>query len=157
VQVLGCPSCGKPTLEMQEGGKLLCTSCDARFVLAPSQAESFLPCPRCGFPNKPRASSCTECGAALAKYCPRCGAGLELQMQFCDQCGANYEDLSSPDGGCQWCGFQNAKDTRLCDKCGARLIITCPSCEAEMKAGLDFCRACGFDYGTLLESEEREP
>jgi ribosomal protein L40E len=152
-EILNCPRCGSPALEMEEDGKLLCTSCGARFVLGPSQAD-FLPCPQCGFRNEPQATSCTECGAELAKYCPGCGAELGLQMRFCDQCGASYEGLSSPDGRCQWCGFQNEREATLCEKCGARLIIACPRCGAEMKAGLDFCRACGLDYGTLLEGEE---
>lgn len=156
VEILKCPSCEKPTLEIKESDELLCTSCAATFVLAPSQADSLLSCPRCGFGNAPQASSCGECGAELAKHCPACGATLELRMRFCDQCGANYEDLSSPDGQCQWCGFQNMREAKLCEKCGARLIITCPTCEAEMKAGLDFCIACGLDYGTLLEGEEQE-
>jgi predicted amidophosphoribosyltransferase len=153
VEVLKCPSCGDATLEMTESGDLVCASCGAGFVLAPSQID-LLPCPQCGFHNQPQSSSCSECGAELTKYCPQCGARLDLQMHFCDQCGASYEGVSSPDGRCQWCGFENAKEARLCDKCGAHLITTCPSCEAEMKAGLDFCRACGLDYGTLLESEE---
>jgi len=156
VEALKCPSCGTPALEMKESAELLCASCGARFVLVPSQADP-LPCPRCGFRNEPGASSCSECGSELAKYCPGCGAKLELHMRFCDQCGTSYDGLSSPDGRCQWCGFQNPTEARLCDKCAARLIITCPSCGAEMKAGIDFCRACGMDYGTLLESEGEEP
>jgi ribosomal protein L40E len=119
-------------------------------------AEETLMCPRCGFHNEPQASSCDECGAELVKYCARCGADLELRMHFCDQCGASYDGVSSPDGNCQWCGFQNKKEARHCDKCGASLVMTCPHCEAEMKAGVDFCRACGLDYGTLLEIEEDE-
>ncbi len=155
VEVLKCPSCGTPTLAMKESGDLLCTSCSTTYVLSPSQAD-FLLCPRCGFRNEPEASVCNECGGEFAKYCPGCGARLELQMRFCDQCGASYEGLSSPDGQCQWCGYENVEEARSCDKCGARLIIACPSCQAEMKAGLDFCRVCGLDYATLLEGEGEE-
>jgi len=155
VEILKCPSCDNAALEIMESAELLCASCGARFQLAPSQAD-LPPCPQCGFRNEPQASSCDECGAELAKHCPACGAKLELQMRFCDQCGANYEGLSSPDGRCQWCGVQSAKEARVCDKCGACLITTCPRCGAEMKAGLDFCRACGLDYASLLESDAEE-
>ncbi len=151
-----CPRCDSPTLEMTEDGELACASCGTRFRLASSQAD-VLSCPRCGCRNEPQATSCDECGAELAKHCPGCGAKLELQMRFCDQCGANIERLSSPDGLCQWCGSQNAIDAELCSKCGARLITTCPRCGAEMRAGLDFCRVCGLDYGTLLQDEGEEP
>lgn len=152
-EILKCPRCDNPTLEMTESGKLLCGSCGAEFVLAPSQAD-LLPCPRCGFRNQPQASSCGECEAKLAKYCPQCGARLDMRMRFCDQCGGSHDRLSSPDGRCQWCGYTSAEDAKDCDKCGARLITTCPTCEIDMKAGLNFCRACGLDYGTLLEGEE---
>ncbi len=77
-------------------------------------------------------------------------------MRFCDQCGVNYAGVSSPDGRCQWCGFQNAREARLCDKCGARLVTVCPNCEAEMKTGVNYCKACGLDYSTLLETEDEE-
>ena len=153
VEVLKCPRCGKAALEILESGELFCMSCSARFVLTPRQAD-LVSCLQCGFRNQPQASSCAECGAELVKYCPQCGAKLDLRMRFCDQCGANYEQSSAPDGLCQWCRIENPKEATLCDKCGARLIITCPNCEAEMKAGLNFCKACGLDYGTLLESEE---
>jgi len=81
---------------------------------------------------------------------------LELPMRFCDQCGANQEGLTSPDGRCQWCGSQNDKEADACDQCGASLIVACPTCEAKMKAGLNYCKACGLDYATLLETDEDE-
>ena len=151
-----CPSCGGAALEMEKGGRLLCTSCGTAFMLRPGQMESLPACPRCGSPNLPEAASCSECGVELAKYCARCGTRLELDMRFCDQCGASYESVSSPDGLCQWCRFQNEKEAGVCEKCGACLIASCPSCGAEGKAGASYCRACGFDYETLLESEEEE-
>lgn len=156
VESLRCPKCGGLGLEKTQSDELLCAACGTRFVVTSTQTDSRVPCPQCGFRNEPQASSCTECGTALAKYCPRCGTRLEVSMRFCDQCGANYEALSSPDGRCQWCGSQNEEDAMVCDNCGARLIATCPNCEATMKAGLNYCKACGLDYTTLLEPEEDE-
>jgi ribosomal protein L40E len=153
IEVLKCPRCGRATLEILGSGELFCMSCSARFVLTPSQAD-LVSCLQCGFRNQPQATSCAECGVELVKYCPQCGARLDLRMRFCDQCGANYEERSAPDGMCQWCVSENPKEASICNKCGASLITTCPNCEAEMKAGLNFCKACGLDYGTLLESEE---
>jgi hypothetical protein len=155
-ETLTCPTCGSSTLEIGESDKVLCASCGATFMLGRSP-EDLHRCPRCGFRNEPRAHACDECGADLVKFCARCGAELDLHLRFCDQCGANYEGASSPDGRCQWCSFENETAAKLCDKCGASLIITCPSCEGETKAGVDFCRACGLDYATLLEPEEDEP
>lgn len=151
-----CPKCGARRLETAESGQLICTACGHRFAVASRSADSFLPCPHCGFRNKPEAASCSECGGALAKYCPRCGAKLERRMRFCDQCGASYEGLSSPDGRCHWCGFQNQSDAKLCAKCSARLIIACPRCNSQMRVGVNFCGTCGLDYQTLLETEEEE-
>ncbi len=156
VEILACPKCGAPGLETTETGQLICMACGSRFVVAPPKPESLVPCPECGSSNDPNASSCAQCGAALAKYCARCGARLELRMRFCDQCGASYEGVSSPDGRCQWCGYQNQPDAELCQECGARLVMACPRCNTRMRAGLRFCRTCGLDYETLLEPEEEE-
>lgn len=156
VKASTCPKCGTCGLETVESGQLVCTACGSRFAVAAGRADSLLLCPQCGFVNKPEAASCSECGAALAKHCPRCGAKLEMRMRFCDQCGASHEGLASPDGRCHWCGLQNQSDAKLCTKCGARLIMACPRCESEMKADLNFCRTCGLDYQTLLETEEEE-
>jgi ribosomal protein L40E len=154
---LSCPTCGGTALEMQDSGEILCTACDALFVLTPSQADSLSSCPECGFRNLPGASSCSKCGAELLKYCPKCGAGLVSDMRFCDQCGANYDASSTPNGLCQWCGAQNARESTECQECGARLIAICPSCGAETKAGVEFCRACGLAFETLLEAQEEQP
>jgi uncharacterized Zn finger protein (UPF0148 family) len=155
---LSCPSCGGTTLEMQEGGRVLCAACGAVFQLTPAQVQSLRPCARCGFRSLPGATSCSKCGAPLVKYCPRCGAPLEVGMRFCDQCGASYEASSSPDGLCKWCGSQSAPEATHCQQCGARLIATCPTCGAETKAGSEFCKACGFAYETLLgDREEPSP
>jgi len=75
-------------------------------------------------------------------------------MRFCDQCGANHAELSSPDGGCHWCGHQNEADSELCERCGARLITICPECNSRMKAGLNYCCACGLDYQALITDQE---
>lgn len=143
-------------MEIREDREPVCRSCGATFAAPWTTADSSITCHQCGFDNKLQASSCSRCGAALAKHCPQCGARLELEMRFCDQCGANYARVSSPDGHCEWCGFQNAQEARLCEKCGARLAIVCPNCEAEMKAGVNYCKACGLDYSTLLETEDEE-
>jgi hypothetical protein len=77
-------------------------------------------------------------------------------MRFCDQCGASHESLSAPDGHCHWCGSLNSTDAELCASCGARLITTCPLCDATMKSGLNFCAACGLDFGELIQDQEDE-
>jgi hypothetical protein len=155
-ELLACPKCNVPGLVETENGQLVCTACGSRFVLASRRPDSLSPCPECGFSNQSDASSCAECGAALAKYCARCGARLDLHMRFCDQCGGSYEGLSLPDGRCHWCGRQNQSEADLCQECGARLVMVCPRCDSKMRAGLRFCRACGLDYETLLEPDEEE-
>lgn len=157
METLKCPRCSRLGLQRTQPDQLLCGACGARFVMTSRQAGPLVACPHCGFGNEPRASVCCECRTALAKYCPRCGAMLELAMRFCDQCGANQESLTSPEGRCQWCGSQNDKEADACDQCGASLIVACPRCEAKMKAGLNYCKACGLDYATLLETDEDEP
>lgn len=92
----------------------------------------------------------------LAKHCPRCGARLDLPMRFCDRCGANYAGLSSPDGRCQWCGFQSSADSEQCGKCGARLIAVCPECQSRMKAGLNYCAGCGLDFQQWIQEQEEK-
>ena len=111
-------------------------------------------CPQCRLRNDPQAQSCKSCSQPLAKYCPRCGARLDLRMRFCDQCGANHAGLSSPDGRCHWCDFQNSADAELCASCGARVITLCPRCSAKTKSGLNYCAACGLDYEELIQDQE---
>jgi len=153
IEEIRCPQCGSAGREVDDSGRVLCTNCGAIFGVGRESAESAVPCPQCGFSNLTRAYACKQCGTPLAKYCPRCGARLELRMRFCDQCGANHEDVSSPDGRCHWCGLANSRDSELCTGCGARLITVCPRCGSKMKAGLNYCAACGMDYEQLIQDQ----
>ena len=154
VEELRCPQCGSASREIGERGQALCTGCGAVFVVGPEEPDSSVQCPRCEFRNDPQAQSCKSCSQPLAKHCPRCGARLDLRMRFCDQCGANHAGLSSADGRCHWCDFQNSADSELCASCGARLITLCLRCGARMKSGLNYCTACGLDYEELIQDQE---
>jgi len=154
VEELRCPQCGSASREIGERGQALCTGCGAILAAVPEESDPSVQCPRCRLRNDPQARSCKSCGQPLAKYCPRCGTRLELRMRFCDQCGANHAGLSSPDGRCHWCDFQNSADSELCASCGARLITLCPRCGARMKSGLNYCAACGLDYEELIQDQE---
>jgi hypothetical protein len=153
IEELRCPRCGSAGRQIEDGGSVLCTGCGAIFTGVPEKPSVSMPCPQCERDNDPQAPSCEHCGAPLAKHCPRCGARLGIRMRFCDQCGANHADLSAPDGHCHWCGVQNSADSELCDACGARLVTVCPLCRARMKAGLNFCAACGLDYEQLIQDQ----
>jgi primosomal protein N' len=154
VETFRCPRCGGPGTQTKDVGRLLCALCGLVFTVSAHETATYLECPRCGLRNDPQNRECKQCGASLAKYCPRCGARLELEMRFCDQCGANHAKLSSPDGRCHWCGHQNEADRELCERCGARLITVCPECTSKMKAGLNYCCACGLDYQGLIADQE---
>ncbi len=154
IEELKCPQCGSASREIEEGGRALCTGCGAIFALGPEKPKESVSCPQCGRENDQEAHTCAHCGAPLAKHCPRCGARLAIGMRFCDQCGANHAELSAPDGRCHWCGRQNSADSELCGACGARLITVCPHCRVRMKAGLNFCAACGLDYEQLLRDQD---
>ena len=154
VEELICPQCGSASREIGERGQALCTGCGAILAAVPEESDPSVRCPRCELCNDPQAQSCKSCGQPLAKYCPRCGTRLELRMRFCDQCGANHAGLSSPDGRCHWCDFQNSADAELCASCGARVITLCPRCSAKTKSGLNYCAACGLDCEELIQDQE---
>jgi hypothetical protein len=154
VETTRCPRCGGPGTQTKEPGRLLCALCGLVFTATGAEEVSYTECPQCGFHNEPQTGECAQCGALLTKYCPRCGAGLELRMRFCDRCGANHAQLSTPDGSCHWCGHQSQAESESCERCGARLITVCPECNSRMKAGLNYCCACGLDYQGLIADQE---
>jgi predicted amidophosphoribosyltransferase len=153
VEELRCPQCGSAARKIEQGGSALCTGCGAIFRLAPEKPAVPVSCPQCGRENDQDARTCANCGAPLAKHCPRCGARLGIRMRFCDRCGGNHAELSTPHGRCHWCGLQNSADSELCEGCGARLIAVCPVCGARMKAGLNYCAACGLDFEQLIQDQ----
>jgi hypothetical protein len=153
VEEIRCPQCGSAGREIGDGGRVLCTGCGAFLGVSPEKPTVSITCPQCQRDNDEQARSCKHCGAALAKHCPRCGARLGIRMRFCDRCGANHADISAPGGRCHWCGAQNSSDSELCKACGARLITVCPLCRTRMKAGLNYCAACGLDFEELIQDQ----
>lgn len=44
---------------------------------------------------------------------------------------------------CPKCQFENREGVRFCEKCGAKLALTCPSCGAFIPPDRNFCGECG--------------
>ena len=44
---------------------------------------------------------------------------------------------------CPRCQFENRKEIRFCEECGAKLEQACPSCGAAVPPDRKFCGACG--------------
>ena len=56
---------------------------------------------------------------------------------------------------CDLCGTQNRASARFCGGCGSALARRCPSCKAELDAGLSFCDQCGSTLEPLATSTAR--
>ncbi|MBI3097795.1 MAG: SUMF1/EgtB/PvdO family nonheme iron enzyme [Planctomycetes bacterium] len=59
-----------------------------------------------------------------------------------------------PEGECPQCGFENPKDSRYCEECGAGLFENCPKCKREMRAGTKHCAGCGVNIPLWREVQE---
>ena len=44
---------------------------------------------------------------------------------------------------CPACGQPVRSDTKFCDNCGAKLVVTCPECGATLRGDAKFCDSCG--------------
>lgn len=49
---------------------------------------------------------------------------------------------------CPNCQFENARDARFCEDCGAELERGCPACGVTVRPAQKFCRACGHNLET---------
>jgi len=52
--------------------------------------QEEIPCPSCGYRNRPDRRFCTECGTRLGRACASCGASAEPGEKFCGNCGTSF-------------------------------------------------------------------
>ncbi|MFB0532439.1 MAG: adenylate/guanylate cyclase domain-containing protein, partial [Desulfatiglandales bacterium] len=55
---------------------------------------------------------------------------------------------------CPQCQFDNREGVKFCEKCGAKMELTCPNCGAEIPLDRQFCGECGHD---LRKPKEAPP
>jgi class 3 adenylate cyclase/tetratricopeptide (TPR) repeat protein len=46
---------------------------------------------------------------------------------------------------CLHCAYDNSDDARFCAQCGNRLVLACPSCQAQVEPIHRFCQQCGIN------------
>ncbi len=51
---------------------------------------------------------------------------------------------------CPKCQFENREAVRFCEKCGAKLALTCPSCGALIPPDRNFCGECGASLSPVV-------
>jgi predicted amidophosphoribosyltransferase len=138
----------------------------------PGQDQSFAGvgrlCPRCGYQNRARSQFCGDCGAPLGGYCSQCGRPIEAGLLLCEACSVAPGAPSASPGRCQSCGFDNEMEAKVCQTCGARLLVNCARCGSLIPASFRYCPRCGFQPSKLVldrvagrfeppEHEDRRP
>ena len=58
---------------------------------------------------------------------------------------------------CLQCQFENREDVRFCEKCGAKLELTCPSCGAFGPPDRNFCGECGASLSPVVTAQDVTP
>jgi class 3 adenylate cyclase/predicted ATPase len=58
---------------------------------------------------------------------------------------------------CLQCQFENRQGVRFCEKCGAKLELTCPSCGALVPPDRNFCGECGASLLPVVTAQEVTP
>ncbi|HHP7234674.1 MAG TPA: zinc ribbon domain-containing protein, partial [Desulfobacterales bacterium] len=53
---------------------------------------------------------------------------------------------------CPECRFDNPKDSKFCNQCGARLALTCTKCNQANPTGSRFCNQCGYSLRSTSKS-----
>ena len=135
-------------------------------------------CIKCGTPLEPAARFCTACGAECgteqpkALLCKQCGQEMEPGTRFCEECGADNGAAAPPEQApatqptvaqsepapatqatpaAQPAPAVQPKQA-LATKPAAAAVqgaaSACGGCGAALKAGAEFCTACGAACGT---------
>lgn len=82
VQMIPCPSCGKPNA----AGTKFCGDCGGKMEVAK------VPCVKCGAELREGAKFCSECGSSQEKQkCTGCQNELAPGAKFCNECGTKVE------------------------------------------------------------------
>ena len=55
---------------------------------------------------------------------------------------------------CDKCQFENPKDSKYCNECGAKLELTCQKCNQVNPPGSKFCNQCGFTLSSAKQTPE---
>jgi class 3 adenylate cyclase/tetratricopeptide (TPR) repeat protein len=58
---------------------------------------------------------------------------------------------------CLRCQTRNRDAARFCEHCGNRLVLTCPSCGADIAANNHFCRTCGVSLAAHFPQQFASP
>ncbi len=53
---------------------------------------------------------------------------------------------------CLKCQFDNREGVKFCEKCGAKMELICPNCEAKIPLNREFCGECGHEIRTHTEA-----
>jgi len=53
---------------------------------------------------------------------------------------------------CPECRFDNREGVKFCEKCGAKMKLVCPNCEAKIPFDRQFCGECGHTLSKLKEA-----
>ena len=58
---------------------------------------------------------------------------------------------------CLQCEFENRQGVRFCEKCGAKLELTCPSCGVLVPPDRNFCGECGASLSPVVTAQDVTP
>ncbi len=58
---------------------------------------------------------------------------------------------------CLQCEFENRQGVRFCEKCGAKLELTCPSCGVLVPPDRNFCGECGASLSPVVTAQDVAP
>ncbi len=58
---------------------------------------------------------------------------------------------------CLQCEFENRQGVRFCEKCGAKLELTCPSCGVLVPPDRHFCGECGASLSPVVTARDVTP
>lgn len=142
--------------------------------------KNLVECPTCGHENPDSASFCLKCGTKLihtvddGKHCQNCGAPIIEGQLFCTRCGTkvqvkeetvdntNHEediqvtlpDVETVDEDVK----EDVVEETVPETVEAHVenvILTCPKCGKEVKAGQLFCTGCGTSLKDAKSHEEK--
>jgi hypothetical protein len=58
---------------------------------------------------------------------------------------------------CPKCQFENRKDIKFCEECGAKMELICPDCGATIPPGRKFCGDCGHPLSDSSKPAPKDP
>ena len=78
--------------------------------------------------------------------CSNCGSENDYNAKYCSECGNNITPFL-PRTKCRKCKAELPDRFNFCPECGSKILIPCPGCGCELRAGKTECRVCGSPAG----------